>query len=287
MFPSHPLFKRLPNHFMLAEQLVEWTTTDRDLFIRTIEADLQLLWCQPAHRQLPSTFQHIKQHQTARKLLLTEFEKHNFWRYYVLEDGREFLLALDYALMRHEGAPFWLRLEWTETLFHDVDELLFGKIKAPNLVEDRLQDATEDWKLAMQCSLEASWWSRMECSRGSIEQLQRLIETYVVLWGNPVRNALAKDQKIETLLQLPKDAPKERQQIAQKIGKLLDQHFRIKPKNFAGRMYLESGKSVERPQLVLEPAIDVTEGEQMGALSVWREFLKGKKSEVETLLPSQ
>ena len=273
---------------MLAEQLVEWTTTDRDLFMRTIEGDLQLLWCQPAHPQLPSTFHHIKQHQSARKLLSAEFEKHNFWRYYVLEDGREFLLALDYALMRHEGASFWLRLEWTETLFHDQDELLFGKIKSPGLVEDRLQDATDDWKSAMQCSVDGIWWNRMECSRGSIELLQSLIEAYVVLWGNPVRNSLAKDQKIETLLGLPKDAPKEGQQIATRIGKLLDQNFRIKPKNFAGRMFLESGKSVERPQLLIEPPIDVTEHQRLEALSMWREFLKGKMTaqEVEMLLPT-
>ncbi len=272
---------------MLAEQLVEWTTTERDLFIRTIEGDLQLLWCQPAHRQLPSTFHHIKQHQSARKLLLAEFEKHNFWRYYVLEDGREFLLALDYALMRHQNAPFWLRLDWTETLFHDVDELLFGKIKAPNLVEDRLQDAIKDWQLAMECSQSGNWWNRMECSRGSIELLQSLLESYVVLFENPIRNGLAKDCKLETLLQLPKDAPKEKQQIATRIGKLLDQNFRIKPKNFAGRMFLESGKSVERPKLLIEPPIDVAKDEQAEALSMWREFLKGKKaSDVEALLPT-
>ncbi len=271
---------------MLAEQLVEWTTSERDLFMRTIEGDLQLLWCQPAHKQLPSTFHHIKQHQSARKLLSAEFEKHNFWRYYVLEDGREFLLALDYALMRHEGAPFWLRLEWTETLFHDQDELLFGKIKSPGLVEDRLQDATDDWKSAMQCFVDGIWWNRMECSRGSIEQLQNLIEAYVVLWGNPVSNSLAKDQKVETLLGLPKDAPKEGQQIASRIGKLLDQNFRIKPKNFAGRMFLESGKSVERPQLLIEAPTDVTEHQRLEALSMWREFLKSKLTaqEVETLL---
>lgn len=274
---------------MLAGQPVEWTTHGRDLFIRTLESDSQQVWCQPAHRQLPSAFQHIKQHQSARKLLLTEFEKHNFWRYYALEDGREFLLALDYALMRHVDAPFWLRLEWLEPLFHDVDELLFGKIKSPSWVEDRLQDATQDWKMAMQCSVSGNWWDRLECSRGSVELLQRLIKSYVVLWKTPVRNALAKDCKLESLLQLPKSDSKEKQELATRIGKLLDQHFRIKPKDFAARMFLESAKSVERPQLVIEPPTEETEGERLEAGLVWREFLRGKMPEeqIETLLQTR
>ncbi|BCM91336.1 hypothetical protein IAD21_03206 [Abditibacteriota bacterium] len=271
---------------MLCGQNIQWTTRGRDFFCRTGDSSVQTIWCQPAHPQVPSCFRHLKTHQSARNILLSEFEKRNLWRFLPLEDGRELLMSLDFVLMRHQGASFWLRLEWLEPLFHDLNELMFGKIKHVSWVEDRLQDGAEDWKLAIRCQEQKDWWSRMECAKGSIGQLRRLMESYVVIWGNSISNRSVKDLRLQTLLQPLKGASPEQQRVAQQIGMLLDRHFRLQEKDIAGRIYVESGKSVERVALEVKPSADLSQHERLHAISTWHDFLRDKMTleEIEALL---
>ncbi len=271
---------------MLCGQNIEWTTLGRDFFCRPGDSDLQIVWCQPAHPQVPACFRHLKSHQSARTILLPEFEKRNLWRFFALDDGRELLLSLDFALMRYEGASFWLRLNWLDSVFHDLDELMFDKIKASDSLEDRLEDGTKDWESALQYSGQRDWWSRMECLSGSLEQLRRLVEAYVLIWSIPVAIKSVKDLRFQSLLQAPKGASSEQQRTSQQVAKLLDRHFRLRVKNIAERMYLESGKSVERLELNIAPPSEPNEHQRLEALSVWRDFLQGKlpSEEIEALL---
>ena len=271
---------------MLCGQNIEWTTRGRDFFCRPGGSDAQTVWCQPAHPQVPSCFQHLKSHQSARGILLPEFEKRNLWRFLAVDDGREFLLSLDFALMRHEGAAFWLRLNWLDPVFHDLDELMFDKIKASDSLEERLEDGTKDWESALQLFNQKDWWSRVECSKGSIEELRRLVEAYVVVWGNSVNIKSVKDLRLQSLLEVPKNSSSEQKRANQQIVKLLDSHFRLRVKNVAERMYVESGKSVERLELKLNPPSEPTEHDRLEALLVWRDFLRDKmpSEEIEALL---
>ncbi len=188
--------------------------------------------------------------------------------------------------MRYHGASFWLRLDWQSPLFLDFDELMLDQIKMVSWIEDCLKDSPSDWESAVCCREKGEWWSRVECTQGSIEQLQRLIDAYVLLWNARISSYPIRNFRFEYLLRPYSNPTPEAQLIAKRISALLDSHFRLEVKNIARRIY-DSAKSVERLSFYQTPPSEISLHERLEAHLVWRDFLRDKlpPEEIEALLP--
>lgn len=123
MQSEHPLFRRFENKLELSSELsIEWTMRGRDFFFRPVQSDLSLLCCQLERRSVPPTMlQCAVRRRQLQKRLLKNLSSRNFWRFWPLDEKRELVFNLDFALIRHTDADFWLRLNW----LHPCDEPAF------------------------------------------------------------------------------------------------------------------------------------------------------------------
>ena len=287
MQPSHPLFERFEKELVVGDQTFEWTFHERDFFFRPSESDIGILWCELARHQAVTRFD-LEKSQRTQKRIAKNLQKQRIWRFWPLENERELVLNLDFALIRQVNAPFWLRLDWLKPFFRDGDDLLFRTGADFFPIEHFLENGDVDWELAAACFDEtSSVWNWFDCERGSMETLQKLAEAYILLSDGYIKYYGAGHLRFSSILQASQQSPASVWHSTYRIAEILDSHFSLRFKSFVPRIYEASGALKKHPSLFINRKSEPTNHEKLEALLLWRDFLRGKmpEAEIETLLP--
>ena len=288
MLPSHPLFCRFENELVVTNQTLEWTMRRNDFFFRPTQSDLGILWCELNRREMVECFNNPEQTRRTQKRIAKNLQKHRIWRFWPLSNERELVFNLDFALMRAQGAALWLRLEWLKPFFQDGEDLLFRRGDELAEIEKFLQNSDEDWNwLASSFGQSQAAWSWFDCNRGSIRELQKLLEAYILLTGSHVNYYGVGQLGFSSILHASQQSPAPVWNSTRRFAQLLDSEFSLRLQSFVPRIYDASGALKKPPTLFLYRASEPTTHEKLEAHLLLKNWLRGKisESEIKSLLP--
>jgi hypothetical protein len=290
MLSEHPLFRRFENELELSPELsIEWAMLERDFFFRPARSDMRILCCQLERRTIaPIVFHCPVRRRHLQKRLLRNLVSQNYWRFWPLDEERELVLSLDFALMRQINADFWLRLDWLSPFFKNADELLHRADISG--VESALEPAESAWSFVSELiQSQEEHWHWFECSRGDIEELKRVVWAYMTLSGHYFNSCQSGNFRFGSILRAPHDASANEWRLLRRVCELLDKHFRLRLNPLARRVYTREGKLRKRPNLYIRRPTPASHHERLEAFLLWRDFLHGKlpPEEIELLLATQ
>ena len=290
---NHPLFRRFGNELEVGEQRLEWMMREHDFLFRPAGSDVSIVWCELLRRDLlrrdlPEALSDVARRKRVEKRLAKNLLNHRVLRLWPLDAERELVLGLDFALMRHVEADFWLRLDWLYSFFKSGDDLLFRTDLSG--LEIALEPFESAWDFVTDLMRgKEHHWQWFEAARGNIDELKRGLWAYMTLSGHYLNSFERGDLRFCSLLLAPHDASSSDWLQLRRVAELLDTHFVLRLNHFARRVHTREGKPRKRPEIYIRPPVATSAHERLEALLLWRDFLRGKLSEeeIEALLPQR